>query len=175
MKKLKPNKLFYEVTFGIGFILLFAQVFFIAKTLINIKTPVLIVLITGLITYFLDYQNYSKLYGYQGKNKHLFPFIHFSASYGGIVLFLFVFINFYVTENEIKKHKYEIIDRGSSYSKKKHIDEATVIIKYRNNTKTFTIKDKDFGYVSECKQLELTTKLGLFDYEILLDKRLICE
>lgn len=119
---MKRGKLFYEITFAIGFILLFVQIPVIHKTIIDFYIPIGIVFFVGLVSSLIDYKNYSDLYGYKKyvgfynykvKERYLYPFLHFSISYGGIILFLFVASNYYLSNKFETKAQYDILERGS--------------------------------------------------------------
>jgi hypothetical protein len=61
MKIYKKRTLFYEITFTIGMILIFAQIPIIYKTLVDFITPPLIILSVGVLAYFVAYKNFSNL------------------------------------------------------------------------------------------------------------------
>ena len=178
MKKYYRNKIYYETTFVIGFILLFAQIPFIAKTLIDIITPIIIVLGTGVLAYFIDYKNYSDLYEYNDtKNRYLYPFMHFSASYGGIILFLFISLNYYLSDNIETKTEYNVIDRGIYNVKNSSDKKLYFIINYNENNKEISFDKCDYKTAEKelykTDKIELTTRKGLLGYDILVEKKRI--
>ena len=179
---MKRGKLFYEITFGIGMILIFAQIPFILKTIIDFYIPIIIVLIVGFISCLIDYKNYSDLYGYKnirgsfnysGKQRYLNPFMHFSASYGGIIIFLFFSLNYYLSDNIEIRTEYNIIDRGSYNIKNSSGKKPYFVIKYNGKKKEFVFTENDFKGLNDSEKIELTTKKGFFDYDILIDKKMI--
>ena len=174
---MKRGKLFYEITFAIGMILIFAQLPFILKTIIDFYIPIIIVLIVGFISCLIDYKNYSNLYDYIGKKRYLYPFIHFSASYGGIVLFVFSSFNYYLSKSIETTTEYNIVDRGTYNIKNSSGKKPYFVIKYNGKNKEIVFGEIDYKTVekelSESKKIELTTKKGFFDYEILISKKMI--
>ena len=174
---MKRGKLFYETIFAIGMILIFVQIPFIYKTIIDFTTPIGIVLIVGFISCILDYKNYRELYGYSGKHRYLSPFLHFSASYGGIIIFLFFTSNYYLSDNVKTITEYRIIDRGSYNVKNSSGKKPYFVINYNEKNKEIVFNEVDYETIekvlNETHKLELTTKKGLFDYEIIIEKKRI--
>ncbi|MEW4923382.1 hypothetical protein [Algibacter sp. 2305UL17-15] len=172
MKNSKKRKIFYETTFVIGLILLFAQIPIIYKTLIDFITPVLIVLTVGVLTSFIDYKNYSDLYRYEGRNRYLYPFMHFLAGYGGIVLFLFFALNYFLSSDVKTITEYNILESGSYNIKNSSEKKTYFIINYNGKNKELVFSASDFKELDEYKKIELTTKKGFFNYDILVSKKI---
>jgi hypothetical protein len=182
MRKIKRGKLFYQITFAIGLVLLFVQIPFVLKTIIEFYIPIGIVLFVGFISCLIDYKNYSDLYGYEnhvgiysysGKQRYLNPFMHFSASYGGIIIFLFFASNYYLSDNLETTIEYEIIDKGSYNIKNSSGKKPYFVVKYNGKNKEFVFTENDFEDVDESGKIEITTKKGFFNYDILIDKRIV--
>ena len=171
IKKGHNKKVFYEVSFVIGMILLFASFYFATKTLIGFSIPILIFLMTGLIIFFIEKDKYNKTYNYTGYG---YSFMHLTTSFGGIGLFLFFAINFCIRTDGIKNTKYTIVDRYSSYGGKgeRNILHPNFVIDYRNEDKIISFSKEFNNDIKVYKSLELKTSKGLLGFDILLDKKL---
>ncbi|MDN3643149.1 hypothetical protein QWY87_10590 [Lutimonas halocynthiae] len=179
---MKRGKLFYEITFVIGLILLFVQLPLILKTIIDFYIPIGIVLSVGFISCLIDYKNYSDLYGYEnhvgvysyrGKQRYLNPFMHFSVSYGGIIIFLFFASNYYLSNKFETKTQYDILDKGSYNVKDSSGKKPYFVVNYKGKSKEFVFTERDFEDLDESKKIEITTKKGFFNYDILIDKKIV--
>jgi len=103
--------------------------------------------------------------------------MHFTVSYGGIVLFLFSSLNYYLSENIETTTEYNILDRGTYNVKQSSGKKPYFVIEYNGKNKEIVFNEIDYKIVekelSESKKIELITKKGFFDYEILIDKKMI--
>ena len=169
--KTNNKKIFYEITFVLGFIVLFIGIYFANKTLIGFTTPILIFLVFGLIAFLIEKEKYNAVYEYNGYFASL---LHLTSSFGGIALFIFFTINFVFKSSHEEINEYEILEWNSSFGGKnqRNILHPDFTINLNKKRKIISFPKEYYRDRRKYKKIELRTSEGLLGFDILLEKKL---
>ncbi|HEC38307.1 MAG TPA: hypothetical protein ENI29_08725 [bacterium] len=144
-------------------------------TIISFIIPLIIVLITGIITTPLALKDFQKLFDYDKKSSlYFWTFIQSTVSWGFILCSALMFSNFYFASSDIKTKTYNIVKR-SSLAGGKHQREKrkpTFRIDYNGSQKELVFSNKYYDNMNEYKNVELKIKEGFLGFDILIGQKL---
>lgn len=173
----KRQNIIYTGTFFMGIALGFSAIILYKLTIIPAYIPLLMTLITGLITSVIDWKRYGKTYDYYGEglSKMLGCYFMNLCWWGSLVAFLFLAINFY---GGTKEHKVEELSitkwssqKGGKGRREKRLPVFT--INYQGLKKAFVFGHAYYANRATYKVIALTTQQGLLGYTIIKDKELL--
>jgi hypothetical protein len=175
----KVLKLLYPSIFILGLILMYFQTKIYRNTIIHWLVPFSIIIIVGIIAFFLDFKNYQKTYkdDYSQKSLLFYSLMHYFIGYGFIFCSVFMFINFYFAENKIQKEKIEILSNSSLPGDKYHRNERqpTFKINYKGKIKTLVFNHNFYDEKDLYKSVEFVNRKGYFGFDIIENKILKTE
>lgn len=109
--KQKQRTIFYPIIFFLGIILMYFQIQVFRNTIINPLIPVSIIVVVAVLSFLIDFKNYKRTYDYSRIGLYLFSFMHYIISFGFITCSIFMLINFYFADQNLKTESYKIVDR----------------------------------------------------------------
>lgn len=171
----KQRKIFYPIIFILGLFLMAWQIAIYRNTIIDLKILVGIILIVGVVTFFIDFKDYKKTYNYNGIGLYLYSLLHYVCGFGFIVCSVFMLTNFYLAESESKKERFKIVERSSMPgSGKYHKSERkpTFKINYKGNIKELVFPHEHYDKMNFYTLVELEIRKGYFGFDILENKSL---
>ena len=170
----KQRKILYPIIFFIGLTLMAWQISIFRNTIIDSKILVSVVLITGIVTYLLDFSNYKKTYKYTGFYLHTYALMHYILGYGFIVCSTFMLTNYYFADNKTITKEFKIIERYSLSGRKRHRSERkpTFIINYEGENKELVFPHEFYKNMETYTSVEFEVRKGYFGFEILENKKL---
>ncbi|WP_179320671.1 hypothetical protein [Winogradskyella helgolandensis] len=171
----KQRKVFYPTLFFLGLILMAWQIAIYRNTIIDLKILVGIILLVGILAFFMDVKNYGKTYKYNGIGLYFYAAMHYICGFGFIVCSLFMLSNYYLAETEPIKKEFEIIERSSlpgSGKYRKHERQPTFNINYNGELKELVFPHKYYEKRNFYSIIELETRKGYFGFDILEHKNL---
>ncbi|MDO5971530.1 hypothetical protein Q4Q35_17115 [Flavivirga aquimarina] len=170
----KQRKIFYPTIFILGLFLMAWQVTIFRNTIIDLSILIGIILIVGIIAFFVDFKNYGKTYKYSGIRLYLYSSMHYLCGFGFIVCSAFMLTNYYFADKTPVKETFEIVDRSSLRGRKYHRDERkpTFQINYNGKIKELVFTHKYYEKMEFYKSVELEVRKGYFGFDILENKTL---
>ncbi len=153
--------------FILGLSLLVWEIFIYRKTIIDLKIPLLIWLLPGII---MTPLLYDKMNNIDGMKAHwtLHYLLHTGMT-GAFILFLFMATNFYLADSSLVKKQFEIIEKGSLPGSKGHRNERKpyVVINYEGLEKELIFSYSQIEKVNDSRYANLYVKKGLWGFDIL--------
>jgi hypothetical protein len=150
-----------------GLILLLWVMMIYNKTIIELKIPLMIWLIPGVVLTPLFYNTMNYIEGV--KVHWILHYILHTCMTGTFILFAFMASNFYCADNQIEKKTFEIIRTESSvgskgYPKKKR---PCLLINYEGIEKELIFYRSEVDRINSAKIVNLRVKKGLWGFDIL--------
>lgn len=170
----KHRKILYPTFFFIGLLLMAWQISIFRNTIIDKKILICIVLIIGITSYILDFNNYKKTYNYTGIPLHIYALMHYFFGYGFIFCSLLVLTNYYLADKKTIKKEFNIIERTSLPGRKNHRSERkpTFTINYNGKNKELVFPHVFYKNMNFYTSVEFDVRKGYFGYEIIENKKL---
>jgi hypothetical protein len=170
----KHRKIFYQITFFLGLILIVWQIKIFRNTIIDLSILIGIILLIGIVCFFIDYKNYAKTYKYSGVRLYIYSLIHYMCGFGFIACSVFMLTNYYLADKTPEKDTFEIISRssmpGSKYRRNERI--PTFRINYEGKIKELVFSHKYYERMDFYTNVELEVKNGYFGFDIIENKKL---
>ena len=171
--RIKTSDIVYGVPFFTGLILQIFAVDVFRLTFISQKVTVGLYLISGIIGFFLLQQ---KIQG-NFKNKILDLLISLTyciVSIGGILIFILLAGNYYLSNHNTTKQRFDIVKTGTlGKGRSSSCFQPYVDIEKNGLTKEIIFKCNLSNDITNYKNLDLTISEGGFGFDIIRDKRLI--
>ncbi|KAA3621696.1 MAG: hypothetical protein DWQ02_27235 [Bacteroidetes bacterium] len=150
----------------IGGALIIWEISIYRKTIIDVRIPILIIIITGVIANFIDRPYFST---YETKWGNGFALLQNFVSWGFIVCTLFMACNkfFAKPESTIKEYRIEkISDMPGPKGMRSH-KSPLVRIDYKGKPKELVFSHKYLGRIEDYQTVTLETKKGFFGFDII--------
>jgi hypothetical protein len=171
----KQRKIFYPTIFFLGIILMYFQIQIFRNTIIHWLIPVSIITVVGIVSFLMDFKNYKRTYEYSGIGLYLYSWMHYLIGFGFIVCSIFMLMNFYLADQNVKTESYEIVDRTSirGTTKSRIGEEQPVFrINYKGKNKELVFKNEFYEKMNFYKTVEFEIRNGFFGFDILENKKL---
>jgi hypothetical protein len=107
----------------LGLILLFFEIKIYRKTVIDYKTPFLLMVFIGFIGFIISFFNKDFLKINFEIQSLFYRFIFNIVAFGGITSYTFMALNYYSPDTYIRENKFQIINKTSMYGSKYHRNE----------------------------------------------------
>ena len=159
-------KSFYFLTGIIGLLTLFMIINIYRLTIINIFIPLSLVLSVGLITFFFNRKRYKETYSIK---IDIFPFLQNTISWGGIICYLFLAINYYLANNNLKEYKFKIKNKSSMSGSNRNINQRQPLVRfdYYNLEKVLVFSYSNTERVNKADSVIIKVQKGFFGFDIL--------
>ena len=145
------------------------------NTIINWSIPTFIILIIGILSYYLDFKNYKETYFHYGTIK-LYALVNYFIGYGFIACSFFMFMNYYFADQKVNTQSFEIIERtwiqGGGTTFRNREKQPVFTINYKGKKKELIFFSKYYEKMNFYKTIEVDSRKGLFGFEILENKKL---
>ena len=150
------------------------QVTIFRNTIIDVSILFGIILIVGIITFWVDFRNYGKTYKKEGIGLYFYSGMQYLLSYGFIVCSIFMLTNYYFADKTTVKETFEIIERSSLPGRKYRRDERqpTFRINYDGKIKELVFNHEYYEKMDFFTKVELEVRKGYFGFDILENKKL---
>lgn len=139
------------------------------KTIIDMNTLLLIILIAGIVAYVIEQSRFFtvgiKDFSFLGLLKNIFI-------WGLIGCSSFIILNYYIHSNKSKREKYELEATRGANREKGSIKSIYVQIKYDNKLKELKFNKKYYRDIHKYKSVSLDIRTGLFGFEIIKKQEL---
>mgnify|MGYP000336076546 CR=1 FL=1 len=170
----KKRNTYYSVAIPIGIFLIVWEIMLYRKTFIDLYILFSIIFGVGLLATFLDLKNYQKTYSYRGYKSFLFALGTNLCIWGFTACTVFMATNYYLGDSQTNLTTYQIVDRYSMTGSKNNRSKRTPAFKIKYDGK---LKDIHFGHdyyenMNSFKYVELETRQGLWNFDILINKKL---
>jgi len=147
------------------------------NTIIDLEIPIGIILIIGIIAFILDFKNYKKTYEYSGFGLYLFSIMHYIIGFGFIICSIFMLMNYYLADRNVKTESYEIVDRtwiqGGGTRYRFGEKQPVFTINYKGKKKELVFFTEYYEKMNSYKTVEFETRQGFFGFDVLENKKLI--
>lgn len=171
MKPLSDNsynsrKTFYFLIALIGIVLILFEIHIYRNTIIKAIIPFSIIFVVGLIVFIFDRKNYNKTYSISGS---FFPLAQNMISWGFIVCYLFMAINYYLSDTNITVYHFAVKERSSlpgSRGNRSHT-KPVVIVDYLGFDKELVFTYPDTKRVAEADSAIIKIRKGFFGFDVL--------
>lgn len=131
----KQREILYPTIFVLGLFLMAWQVIIFRKTIIDQKVLIGLILIVGMVSFFIDFKNYGKTYYLSGIWLFTYSSFNYLSGFGFIVSSIFMLTNYYFADKTPVKKMFEIVERSSLPGGKHHRDERQPTFKIIYNGK----------------------------------------
>ncbi len=171
----KQKKLYYKVIFLVGLIAISWEIRIYRQTIIDIKVLFGIIFIIGFLTMFLTLKDFKKLFKYSKKTSlYFYAFIQSIVSWGFLACSIFMFTNYYLKSEGVKKQTFKIVERSSLSGGRRNRDERKPMFKimYEGELKELIFTHKYYEKMESYKNIELIVKKGFLGYDLLIDQKL---
>ncbi|EDM42896.1 hypothetical protein SCB49_11387 [unidentified eubacterium SCB49] len=173
----KQRKIFYPTILFLGAILMIFQIHIYRNTIIDLIIPIGIIIVSGIIAFILDFKNYKKTYDYSAIESYLYAGMHYIIGYGFIACTIFMLVNYYFAEQNIKTESYKIIDRTWLPERVRvrviHSEKQPVFtIDYKGKRKELVFNSQFYEKMNTYTTVEFETRKGFFGFDILENKKL---
>ncbi len=149
------------------------QIILFRNTIIDYRILIVIVGLTGIIAFLIDFKNYRKTYNEYGKvTLKFYAVFQYVFSYGFIACSIFILLNFYLAK-EIKVTKlYKIISRSSLPGRKYHRTERkpTFIIYYNGFRKELVFSNDYYEKMNFYNKIDFEVQKGFLGFDIIKKK-----
>jgi hypothetical protein len=170
-KKKKWKNLFLIFVLFLGIILTILEIKLYRKTIIDWKLPTLIWFSGTILTPFLG-----KLYRYSGIPDSGILGFFFQAfyniiSFGGIAVYIFMAINYYSPEKNLKHYTFPILETSSMKGSEDSDDERQPLVRinYFGQEKTLVFSSRYIEKVEGASEAIITVKPGGLGYDVITD------
>jgi hypothetical protein len=161
-------KLILNFLFFLGLVLLFFEIKIYRKTVIDYKTPFLLMVLIGFIISFFN-KDFLKI---NFEIQSLFyRFIFNIVTFGGITSYTFMALNYYSPDTYIRENKFQIINKTSISGSKYHRNERKplVSINYFGKEKELIFSYEETKRINDSDSIILHTKKGNLGYDIIVN------
>ena len=150
------------------------QINIFRNTIIDLSILIGIILVVGILSFFIDFKNYEKTYEYSGIWVYIYSSMHYICGFGFIVCSIFTLTNYYFADKKAIKKTFEIVERSSLPGSKHHRDERqpTFVINYHGKIKELVFNHEYYEQMNFFTNVELEVKKGYFGFDILENKKL---
>lgn len=165
-------KFFVSLLFFIGTVLTVVEIMIYRLTAIKWQILFLIWLITGIVStiILLRFWKISIKYEYGNTSKFWILFYN-CLTFGGIMIFIFMLVNFKSPEINIESHKLKILRKSTMKGKPERIPVADV--KYKGLLKTIVFTSKEKKKLDNAEYVRLKTKSGNLGFDVIIEKEII--
>lgn len=172
VKNEKLWKIFYNSMFFLGMILMLLEISIYRKTIVNIYTPISIVLTVGLFAFILNKKHYKRVFSL---TRNFIPLIQSLGSWGFITCSIFMAANYYLAEKTVTKYEIAIKEKSSMPGSKGRRGERQplVRIKYFDIEKELVFRYSETEKVNNADSVAVTIKKGLLGFDILQDYKVL--
>ena len=159
-------KSFYFLTGIIGLLTTFMSISIYRVTIINIFILIFLVLSVGLITFFVNGRRYKITYLI---NSNIFPFLQNTMSWGLMICYIFLALNYYLPNNNHKEYKFIIKKKSSMPGSNKNINQRQPLVcfDYFNFEKELVFTYSNTDKVNKADSVIIKVQKGLFGFDIL--------
>jgi hypothetical protein len=159
-------KIFYCLAFITGAILSIFEVYLYRLTIISVTIPVSIILTVGVSTFLFGRSHYKRNFNTRGI---FFPLFQNIISWGFISCYIFMAVNYYGADSEVRRIEFEIKSKSSMPGSKGNRDKRSplVTINYFGMDKELVFKYVDTKRVHAATKVTVTVKRGLFGFDVL--------
>lgn len=165
-KKEKFWKVFYNLIFFLGIILMLFEILIYRKTFIDAYLLISIILAVSILAFYFNNQHYKKTYSIKG---NFYPIIHNLFSYGFISSYVFLATNYYLAEKKTTNYKFKIKEKSSmpdsKYSRSER--QPLVIFDYFGFEKELVFHFSDTEKVNSADIVKVSIKKGALGFDIL--------
>ncbi len=164
--ELISRKILYCVLLLIGVILGVWEVYIYRFTMISIVIPVSIVLIVGTTVFFFNQGHYKKLFNVRGV---FFPLLQNILSWGFISCYLFMAVNYYGADIEVRNVQLTIKSKSSRIGLKSNRNKRSplVIVNYSGIDKELVFTYAETKRVDAAKKVRLAIRRGLLGFDVI--------
>ena len=167
-KPIDKKRTVLTILFYVGIILTIFEISIFRRTIINEIIPVSIWLITGIGFTFLNSEVLRNHFDAESKFWQLFYNV---LTFGGIILFGIMYLNYQSPNVNLDTHKFEIIDKSSMGRATRRRPIARINYFGLKQEIIFSYKDtKDFKIADS---LMLKVKKGNLGFDVIVEKKLI--
>ena len=165
-KKEKFWKVFYNLMFFVGLILLLFEILIYRKTIIDAYILISIILVVGFLAFYFNKQHYKKTYSLDG---NFYPILHNFFSWGFISGYIFLATNYYLAENISTNYKFKIKEKSSMPGSKYHRSEREPLVRfdYFDFEKELVFHFSDTEKVNSADSVKVSIKKGGLGFDIL--------
>jgi hypothetical protein len=148
-----------------GAILSVFEIYLYRLTIISVTIPISIILIVGLITFLLSRSHYKRNFNTRGI---FFPLFQNIISWGFISCFVFMAVNYYGAEPEVRRIEFDIKSKSSMPGSKGNRDKRSplVTINYFGVDKELVFKYVETKRVDAARKVTVTVKRGLLGFDV---------
>jgi len=153
--------------FMLGLVLTIWEIYLYRLTIINLKIPLTIWLIPGL---FMTPLLYNKMNNIDGKKGHwILHYLCHTVMTGGIILFIFMALNFYLADKTIVEKRFKVLRTSSMSGPTGHRNERQpyVVINYSGFEKQLIFSNQEMKIVLPSKSVRLKIRNGFLGFDIL--------
>jgi hypothetical protein len=170
----KQRKIFYPTIFILGLFLMAWQIEIFRNTIIDLSILIGIILVVGILSFFIDFKNYKQTYEYSGIWVYIYSSMHYLFGFGFIVCSTLMLTNYYFADKESIKETFEIVERSSLPGSKRHRHERqpTFQINYDGKIKELVFNHEYYEQMDFFTNVELEVRKGYFGFDILVNKKL---
>ena len=163
---------FYTVSFLVGLVLLVFEITIYRKTIIDIYIPISIILVVGLLTFYLNRDHYKKTYALKG---NFFPVIQNLFSWGAISCYIVMATNYYSADKITTEYQFQIKEKSSMPGRKYHRNERQPLVRidYFGFEKELVFRYADTEKVNKADSIRVTVRKGRLGFDILKDYEVI--
>ena len=173
--KYKLSNIIEVVILFMGFILTIFAINIFRLTFIPLKTSLGIYFIAGIVGYFVYRKKFYGIYKSKALN-FVTSIICLVGSFGGMFIFLFLALNFYLADKETNKENFVVVKTGSlAKGGKGNCNKPYVIIERSNLEKQLIFKCNLSKKISAIKSIDLTLSKGKLGYYIIRHTQFINE
>jgi hypothetical protein len=153
---------------------MYFQIQIFRNTIINWLIPTSIIIAIGIVSFFIDFNNYKKTYEYSGIGLYIYSWMHYIIGFGFIACSIFMLLNYYFADNIPVKGTYEIVDRSSMPGGKNNRTEFKPLIRvdYNGQIKELVFSHEYYEKMNFYKTVELNIRKGLFGFDIIENQKL---
>lgn len=152
------------------------QIQIFRNTIINWLIPASIIIAVGIVSFLMDFKNYKRTYQYSGIGLYFYSSMHYIIGFGFIACSIFMLVNYYFADQNVKTESYEIIDRyelGEGGGRKiSHGPQPAFIINYKGKEKELIFYSQYLDKMDFYKTVEFDIREGFFGFDILENKKL---
>ena len=150
------------------------QIQIFRNTIIDLSILIGIILVVGILSFFIDFKNYKQTYEYSGIWVYIYSLMHYICGFGFIVCSIFTLTNYYFADKKAIKETFEIVERSSLPGSKRHRDERqpTFVINYHGKMKELVFNHEYYEQMNSFTNVELEVRKGYFRFDILENKKL---
>jgi hypothetical protein len=168
---INASNTFFTVLFFTGTILTYFEVDLYRLTLIPLMIPIAIWLSSGLIaTLFFRKSLPNYLVQYLKKSYLIYQILYNTFALGGIVLYLFMSLNFYLAGKQQFKIALKSIDDGKYWEPRDPDPFPYRVVNYKGINKTLVFSQDTYAY--ELYTVNLVLHKGFFGFDIIESKTL---